>query len=82
MIFFHRFFDKDNLFTTISMLDMTLVYQKEIVDERLAVNKKIKADEWVSIMVFSKISLQKQIEKEQKKLEKNKDKGKYVVPIY
>jgi len=33
-------------------------------------------------MVFSKISLQKQIEKEQKKLEKNKDKGKYVVPIY
>ena len=58
-----------------------VAYQKEMVDERLAVNKKIKADEWDSIMVFSKISLDKQIEKEQKKLEKNKEKGKEFAPF-
>ena len=55
-----------------------VAYQKEMVDDRLAVIKKIKADEWDSIMVFSKNSLDKQIEKKQKKLEKNKEKGKEV----
>ena len=49
-----------------------------MIDKRLSVIKKIKADEWDSIMVFSKISLDKQIEKEQKKLEKNKAKGKEI----
>ena len=58
-----------------------VAYQKEMVDERLAVIKKIKADEWDSIMVFSKTSLKKQIEKEQKKVEKNKDKGKVIAPF-
>jgi len=58
-----------------------VAYQKEIVDSRIAVNKKIKADEWDSIMVFSKTSLDKQIEKDQKKLEKNKDKGKDITPF-
>ncbi|MCD4730196.1 MAG: hypothetical protein K8R74_06340, partial [Bacteroidales bacterium] len=58
-----------------------MAYQKEMVDERLAVLTKIKADEWDSIMVFSKISLDKQIEKAQKKLDKNKEKGKEFVPF-
>ena len=58
-----------------------VAYQKEMVDERLVVNKKIKTDEWDSIMVFSKTSLDKQIEKAQKKLDKNKEKGKEFVPF-
>ena len=58
-----------------------VAYQKEMVDARIAVNKKIKADEWDSIMVFSKTSLDKQIKKDQKKLEKNKEKGKVVAPF-
>ncbi len=58
-----------------------VAYQKEMVDDRLAVIKNIKADEWDSIMVFSKASLDKQIEKEQKKLEKNKEKGKGLTPF-
>ena len=53
-----------------------LAHQEIMIDNRLALIKKIKADEWDSIMVFSKISFDKQIEKEQKKLEKNKAKGK------
>lgn len=57
------------------------VYQNEMVDERLTVIKKIKADEWDSIMVFSKTSLDKKIEKAENKLEKNKGKGKEVVPF-
>jgi|GEM_PF-2565094 len=56
-------------------------YQEEMVNERLAVLKIINTDEWVSIMEFSTNSLEKQIEKEQKKLEKNKDKGKGVIPF-
>lgn len=56
-----------------------VAYQKEMVDERLVVIKKIKADEWDSIMLFSKISLEKQIEKKQKKLEKNN--GKNIAPF-
>ena len=58
-----------------------IAYQKEMVDDRLAVNKKKKADEWDSIMVFSKASLDKQIEKAQKKLNKNKEKGKELIPF-
>ena len=53
-----------------------VTHQEIVIDKRLSVIKKIKADEWDSIMVFSKISLDKQIEKEQKKLEKNEAKGK------
>ena len=58
-----------------------VAYQDEMIDDRLAIIKKIKADEWDSIMVFSKTLLDKQIEKEQKKLEKNKEKGKEVAPF-
>jgi len=53
-----------------------VTHQEVMIDKRLSVIKKIKADEWDSIMVFSKVSLDKQIEKEQKKLEKNEAKGK------
>jgi len=55
-----------------------LTHQEKVIDKRISVIKKIKADEWDSIMVFSKISLDKQIEKEQKKLEKNEAKGKEI----
>lgn len=55
-----------------------LTHQEIVIDKRLALIKKVKADEWDSIMVFSKISFDKQIEKEQKKLEKNKAKGKEI----
>ena len=58
-----------------------MAYQKEMVDARIAVNKKIKTDEWDSIMIFLKVSLDKQIEKEQKKLKKNKEKRKVVAPF-
>lgn len=53
-----------------------LTHQEIMIDKRLSVIGKIKADEWDSIMVFSKISFDKKIEKEQKKLEKNEAKGK------
>ena len=56
-------------------------YQNKMVDARITVNKQIKGDEWDSIMAFSKKSLNKEIEKKQKKLDKNKEKGKTFVPF-
>ncbi len=50
-------------------------FQDELIDDRLTVSKKIKADEWASIVEHSGNSVDKRKEKEQKKSEKNKNKG-------
>ena len=51
-----------------------LAFQEKLIDDRLAVSKKIHANEWASIIAFSEASIDKQEEKAQKKADKKKEK--------
>ncbi len=51
-------------------------FQNTMMDNRVAIAEKITAEEWVSIIDYSKAEIDERIAKEKKKLDKAEDKGK------